>query len=154
MSVAKTGSGTSRRLKKTGRIFIESGILYTVSGALNLTFQASNMHNKYSYIACIVDIIVCFPLSSFLRCSALHSPSEPFRDWNYIQPHHNAYWARAIQPQKRFRGLTIYCRRAVCIEVIYSRNHWQDWKYFSILVMRYYLPVESVGIRSSQADAQ
>jgi len=54
--VAKTSTYTSRRLQKTGRILVESGILYTVSGALNLAFQANgNLQDKLPYMACIFD---------------------------------------------------------------------------------------------------
>ena len=67
MHVAQTSSDTSRRLKKTSRILIESGILYTVSSALNLIFTADdNLHNKYVYLGCVLDTFVCFPLLSAL----------------------------------------------------------------------------------------
>jgi hypothetical protein len=48
-------------------------------------------------------------LSALFYDDQLYTSLGPFRDWNYIQPHHNAYWAGASQPPKRFCGLTIYC---------------------------------------------
>ena len=61
--VAQTNSDNSRRLKKTARIFVESGLLYTVSGVLDLAFQtSSNIRINYVFLGCTTDIFVCSPL--------------------------------------------------------------------------------------------
>jgi hypothetical protein len=79
MRVAQTSSGTSRRLKKTSLILAESGISYTVSGVLNLIFQADgNLRDRNIYLACAFDIFVCSPLCSYLRRSVLYTVFRTF----------------------------------------------------------------------------
>jgi hypothetical protein len=64
LRVANTSNYNSRRLRKTCRILIESGILYAVSGILKLVFVVDgNLRDKSLYVG-FADIFVCSPLCS------------------------------------------------------------------------------------------
>jgi hypothetical protein len=76
LRTAQTSSGTSRRLKKTSRILLESGILYTVSGVLNLVFQAVPSllceNSTQLYLGCVFETFVCSLLFARIHDAQLY----------------------------------------------------------------------------------